>query len=586
MNYDIAILGGGIGGALLGAILSANGRRVVLIESGVHPRFAIGESTIPETTILLRLMAERFNVPELAHLCSYHSVRANVSCNCGVKRNFSFHYHRPDQDARAEERNQFLTWAPPYGPDIHYFRQDTDAYMLAVAAQYGATVLQQTRIGGIDFDDSGVDISTTDGLELRVQFVVDAGGMNALIPRVLKLREEACRFRTRSRTVFTHMVGVAPYDSCSPLDRGNRLPSPTSQGTLHHLFEGGWIWVIPFDNHPLSNNSLCSVGMTLDLAKFSSEEIGESDFRNTIARFPSIARQFEHAKAIRPWVGTGRLQYSATSTVGNRFCLLPHADSFVDPLFSSGLAVTMMAINSIAPRLIEAKSSYDYSAKNFGYVETWTKKLFDYYDRLVSASYTSFVDYSLWNAWHRVWMVGSLYGSAGLFEILGRSLRDSSVAAELFETPPYRGLQGIDFEPFSELFDRAYDQIVGVSEGRHSSSEAAERIFQLLESSGLCPPQWRLTDPSHRTAGSLTLLPSIRLIGWGRFSAPPSVREHYFQVGRAGGLFGTLIRLGCHDLMRGIRSFMGVLRDAVFSWNRDWKIRVTPPYGRSNNERT
>src|SRR5688572_6758648 len=63
--YDVAILGTGIGGTLLGAILAANGQKVLLLEQGTHPRFAIGESTIPETTVLLRLMAKRYGVPEL-----------------------------------------------------------------------------------------------------------------------------------------------------------------------------------------------------------------------------------------------------------------------------------------------------------------------------------------------------------------------------------------------------------------------------------------------------------------------------------------------------------------------------------------
>ena len=45
--FDVAILGTGIGGTSLGAILAKNGLRVLLLEQTVHPRFAIGESTVP-----------------------------------------------------------------------------------------------------------------------------------------------------------------------------------------------------------------------------------------------------------------------------------------------------------------------------------------------------------------------------------------------------------------------------------------------------------------------------------------------------------------------------------------------------------
>src|SRR5882724_11894699 len=108
-DFDIAILGTGIGGTLLGAILARHGVKVVLFEQGSHPRFAIGESTIPETTILLRLIARRYEVPEIAHLCNFQQVRTHVSSACGVKRNFSFCYHRSGEHHRPEETTQFPT---------------------------------------------------------------------------------------------------------------------------------------------------------------------------------------------------------------------------------------------------------------------------------------------------------------------------------------------------------------------------------------------------------------------------------------------------------------------------------------------
>ena len=70
-RYDVAILGTGIGGTILGAILARHGQKVLLIEQGVHPRFTIGESTIPETTILFRILAARYGVPEIGNLATY-----------------------------------------------------------------------------------------------------------------------------------------------------------------------------------------------------------------------------------------------------------------------------------------------------------------------------------------------------------------------------------------------------------------------------------------------------------------------------------------------------------------------------------
>ena len=55
---DVAVLGSGFAGAALAAILARQGLSVVVLEAGVHPRFAIGESMILETSETLRAMAE------------------------------------------------------------------------------------------------------------------------------------------------------------------------------------------------------------------------------------------------------------------------------------------------------------------------------------------------------------------------------------------------------------------------------------------------------------------------------------------------------------------------------------------------
>jgi hypothetical protein len=64
----------------------------------------------------------------------------------------------------------------------------------------------------------------------------------------------------------------------------------------------------------------------------------------------------------------------------------------------------------------------------------------------------------------------------------------------------------------------------------------------------------------------------IRLVAWGRYRSPAVVRQHYFRVGRATGLFYSLTK----SVISQFRTNVGagtVLRDAVHSWNQDWKQR-------------
>ncbi|WP_366914206.1 NAD(P)-binding protein [Mastigocoleus sp. MO_188.B34] len=49
-KYDVVIISSGIAGSTLGAILARHGLKVIIFEAKSHPRFAIGESMILETS--------------------------------------------------------------------------------------------------------------------------------------------------------------------------------------------------------------------------------------------------------------------------------------------------------------------------------------------------------------------------------------------------------------------------------------------------------------------------------------------------------------------------------------------------------
>jgi FADH2 O2-dependent halogenase len=69
-QYDVAIIGSGIGGSTLATVLARQGLRVLVFEAGTHPRFTIGESMILETSEAMRALSEFYDVPELAYFSS------------------------------------------------------------------------------------------------------------------------------------------------------------------------------------------------------------------------------------------------------------------------------------------------------------------------------------------------------------------------------------------------------------------------------------------------------------------------------------------------------------------------------------
>ena len=570
-RYDIAVIGGGIGGTTLAMILARNGLSVLILEGGSHPRFAIGESTIPETTLLLRILASRYGVPELTYLSTYCGTLKHISSGCGVKRNFSFFHHTSGEPADLRKSTQLPTFAPPLGPDCHLFRQDIDSWLYYLALRYGADGVTDARVTDVEIGSSGVHLGTADGRHYRARFVVDAGGIRALLPEVLGLRETPCPYRTQSRSIFTHMVGVKPWEAVGADHSAHGLPSPPSQGTLHHVFDGGWAWIIPFDNHPRSTNQLCSVGVNLDTTKFPSTGAPpEQEFWQVVSRFPSIAEQLGQARPARGFIASERNQFSSRQLAGDRWFLMPHASNFIDPLFSSGLSVTIWVVNQLAARLLASVRDGHFSVERFEPVTEWTTKCFGYYDDLVSSSYLSFSDFELWNSWNRVWMLGSLYGNNGLIGVLSRAKGGlDDPAWDALETEPYRGVQSVDNPEYAALVKAAVTEVGRYAAGQQPAVDASAKIFEHIRASELAPEPLALLDPAaHCPAGVFTLVPMGRLLRWGK-RAPQHVRGRYFTSG--GGFVSGLLADGVKDEMtQGISGVRYLLRDTFHGWNQDW----------------
>ncbi|PRQ08998.1 NAD(P)/FAD-dependent oxidoreductase [Enhygromyxa salina] len=571
--YDLIVLGTGLGGTMLAAIMARHGRRVLLIDAGSHPRFAIGEATTPDTSFRLKLLAAKYDVPELAYLSEFYLVRDHIGASSGVKRAFSFLYHRPGQAHEPTQSHQFPTGAPPWGPDCHLFRQDTDAFMLAVAARHGAQVRQTTRVSTIDLEhERGVAITTDKGERFTAAFLVDAAGFRSPLATQLELRDEPTRLRTNSRAIFTHMVGVSPYDRVGEARDAHGLVYPLSQTTLHHVFEGGWLWVIPFDNHLDAVNQLTSVGLLLDRELHpETGKDAEQEFFEHVQRMPGVARQFEGARALRGWVSTGRLQYSSRQTVGDRWLLLAHAAGFVDPLYSSGLNLTVGVIDLFADELLAALDDGDFTAARFAHVDTFFQTNLELYDEFVANSYLGWRDYELWDAWYRVWVAALQVGTYLNGTQLMRHLESGDRAVlERSREAPFTSLLGTAVPECQRLVGGASAHMHRFARGEITAASAAANIRALLREVDFCPSYWRLDDPSVRTTPPYTMTQMLRAYVWYHRNASPNVRE--LMVGFKPLTASRHVLSAFYDnSRRGLRRQALFMRDSLRAWNRDWR---------------
>ncbi|WP_326595165.1 NAD(P)/FAD-dependent oxidoreductase [Streptomyces sp. NBC_01803] len=541
-QYDVAILGSGMAGGMLGAVLARNGVKVLLLDAGTHPRFAVGESTIPYTSGMTRLVADRYQVPEIKALSSFKGIRERVSRNCGQKQNFGFVYHREGESQNPQEINQLVV-PSVLRTETHLFRQDIDAYLFHVAVKYGAKPRLGTRISDIETDpDTGVVLRTENGEEFRASYVVDGSGFRSPLADKFGLRETPTRARTHSRCIFTHMIGVEPFDK-APAARQHDQPNPWHHGTLHHVFDGGWLWVIPFDNHPESLNPLCSVGLTLDPRVFPKGEMTpQQEFDAFLRRFPDIAHQFRGASAVRPWVSTGRLQYSAKQVVGERFCLTSHAAGFIDALYSRGLTNTLELVNALGWRIIEASKDGDWSLERFGYLENLQQGLFDFHDDLVASSFVGFRDYELWNAVNRTWMLGTMLGNVMLEDAYYRFERTGNDA--VFRELEQHGHPGSPLpvsSGFNEMGVLTRDLCRAVEDGTEQPGDAARKILDYIGDADFIAPSFKFGERDTRcfAMSPAKMLSNAR---WCRKDAPPEIGQRMINASK--GLVRMRLRAG------------------------------------------
>ena len=478
-DYDIAIIGSGIAGAMLGAILAKNSLRVVILDAGTHPRFAVGESMIPESGVLLNILALRFGIPELRYPSDIDSLIKRVgSSAAGIKLAFSFAWNakgRP-HDPRDVVSTPVLT------PEAHLFRQDVDAYYVALAARFGATIRQQARIETISADDGGVTLALGSGQSIRVRYVVDAAGYRSPVAGQMELRKDAQQMQAKTRSLFTHMVGVKFYEDAIAGPELHGSPTMLSQSTLHHLFDCGWLWIIPFDNHPHSTNPLCSVGLQFDIDTHGPAGDPETEFRQFLADYPSVARHFEGAARVREWTVAQRLNYTCREAVGDRYCLLGHAAGFVDPLFSRGLSITFESINRLAPKLLRAAREDRWRKEDFATYERYILEVVHIADRLVANSYQAFRSFPLWNAWFRIWLSGSYIGVLRLRKILAdyAASRDDEALERAFDEATYPGHLSIESHRFEAMFEIACAAVEAHKSGSLSEEKVIETLHELF----------------------------------------------------------------------------------------------------------
>jgi FADH2 O2-dependent halogenase len=226
-------------------------------------------------------------------------------------------------------------------------------------------------------------------VDVRARFVVDATGPRGFLHRALGLGERPLRWLPATQAaLYTHFENVARWDAI--VRTGAAPPYPVDLAALHHVFHGGWIWVLRFEN------GITSAGAALTEPIARQIRVAEEGaWYRLLERLPSVAAQFRDARPVRPFVHAPRLAFRSAAVAGPRWALLPSAAGLVDPLLSTGFPLTLLGIQ----RLLAILDRPDWNGRELdaalaNYAHHTVQEL-DATELLVGALYATMQDFAL-----------------------------------------------------------------------------------------------------------------------------------------------------------------------------------------------
>ncbi|MFO1031025.1 MAG: tryptophan 7-halogenase [Planctomycetota bacterium] len=301
-TWDVLIVGAGPAGATAAGLFAQRGHSVLVLEKDEFPRFHIGESLLPMCLPVI----EKLGVPPDEHTFVYKQGAEFLCERTGRRRQFVFTETLPGCGSHA--------W--------HVDRARFDAALRDAAARAGAIVRHGETVvdAGGDGDTAFLRTRTQ---TFRGRYLVDASGQSRLMAR---RAEAAVPYEQFGRcSVFTHYehIGDAAWDELGP-GKAIRIV----------LAPGGWGWIIPLPDRRLS---IGLVGRT---------KITADELERDLLQGPLVTRLTAGATRLETRV-IGNFSYHNRAPSGARYCCLGDAACFLDPVFSSGVTLAMVAAEKV-----------------------------------------------------------------------------------------------------------------------------------------------------------------------------------------------------------------------------------------------
>ena len=311
LTADVIVIGGGPGGSTTATMLARQGWQVLLLEREHFPRDHIGESLLPASIPVLEELGVLPAVQEAGFLQKWGATMVWGT----DKTPWSWYFRETNQ----RYPHAYQVWRPHF-----------DQLLLDNSRAHGVEVREGHQVVEVLFEDGrargvGYTADGTAGIA-RARFVVDASGQGALLGHKLQLRRWDSFFQNLA--VYGYFAGA------------QRLSAPDNTNIFIESYPHGWFWHIPL------HTGQTSIGAVVD-SRTGQEGLRRRGPRrfllDQIAQAPHTTRMLREATlasgpcVIRDW------SYISDAVVGDGYILVGDAACFVDPLFSSGVHLALMA---------------------------------------------------------------------------------------------------------------------------------------------------------------------------------------------------------------------------------------------------
>ena len=309
-DFDVIVVGGGPAGATTAGLLAMAGHRAVVLEREKFPRFHVGESLLPvELSVFERLGFEPEKVPAL-----YKAGADFISERTGESARFLF------KDALPGTRTH--AWQVE--------RATFDHQLLRCAERHGADVREQTTATEVELSHEQVRVQIDTNETISARYLVDATGRDRLMCKTNRSYERLPGYGLAAVWGHFDNLGDAAVDELT--ETGNTV--------VLLVDDKAWGWLIPLLGRRIS------VGFVSAEAGVVSNEWFDECHR----RSPFLQRVTQGAERT-PLRMLGDYSYRNTQPYGPRWACIGDASYFLDPVFSSGVAIAMVGAERLADLL-------------------------------------------------------------------------------------------------------------------------------------------------------------------------------------------------------------------------------------------